>query len=252
MENNKIRQRLNELISSAAYKEDFNKLIHQILLNRKRKYLRFVSTLLPKDWDGDLKKMTQDISFAQFERILRSETINNFWILIPSLHLNFIDKWDIQYFFNPTENIPFNFNPFIQRFPVLPCFPSTSGRIYDRIGAHEMAMANPRTAPSDPYKLYVGIDVRFPLKIIFREVKKQIKEWRDEVVPSMPTLKGRPKSKANTLEMIRGIWEKQCRGKRLTGYQKSKIISEGLGHDRDPITIYRHYLPMIEKEKKSR
>ena len=250
MEEIEIKERLNELILSEAYKKDFNKLLRKIHSNRNRKSLRFAcGGLIPKNWNGDPKKIIRNISFAQFESTLRSPNINNFRISIPGPYLSFIDKWQVEYFFDPTKSTPFNFNPFVKIHPVSPCFPSASGRVYDTICENEMAIENPRTARSTPYKLYIGIDVRFPLGVITGEVKKQVGGWRDAVVPSVPKRKGRPKSKATISMAIRKILEKHPDWSKLSKSQQAKRISEELikGDYRDavlePISIMRRYLP---------
>jgi hypothetical protein len=249
MKDTGVFEKLNNLAWSEAYRKDFSDLIQRILSKGKTKaQKKFESHFPPKDWNGDLKKATTGVPFDQFKRILKFGNISDYRILIPNAYLDFIRKWDLEYFFDPTQAIPPCFNPFIKRSPVLPCFPSTSGRVYDTRAEFELAMANPRTFAPDHHKLYVAIDVRFPVKAIVGELRKQCREWRKMVVPSAPSLR-RPKSKYSTLASMKVIWEKNCKGKGLSKNRQARIIQQRSEYPIVESTIRKHYLPRLLVEK---
>lgn len=243
MEERILRERLAELRENDEYHNDFNKLKREILSKSKIKRGFLIKWHIPEDWDGDLNKVSQKIPFRQFKNILSTENVNDWWVLIPTSYFPFKERWDVEYFFDPTKRSPNNFQPFKRKHPVIPCFPPMSEREFDALPEGNF----------EPYKLHLEVDINFPIKEILREVRKEIKEWKDDLSLKVKSPRGRPKSKYSRLILMKEIFKNQCAGHRLGAHRESEILHRTLipilGDKETPSvsTIMRHHLPAIRK-----
>lgn len=72
----------------------------------------------PRDLIEDPYPRQQDyenIPLEKVKRILRHENINDHWVVIPNRYRDFMEKWGLEFLFDPMKECPRGFNPFDSR-----------------------------------------------------------------------------------------------------------------------------------------
>ncbi len=271
-----INESLTELAETRAYQRGFSELIAKITSQKTAKALRFTTWHWPMEWDGDFKKVTQNISLAQFKKILKEGKVNESYILIPDSYSNFKDRWQIDFFFDPRRSRPNDFCPFsfTRRPMVRPCFPPMSEDHYEKIIREQVPRkGRGRATPGQlrlvtilwnqlynryddwnakdgdsASKLFLEIDVEIPLKKIIKCVTKEIALWRKAATPYVAARRGRPESKMRNLRRARAILEANPQLQNLSKAQRAMMIHEELERTQgakaqEASTILRWYLP---------
>jgi hypothetical protein len=104
-------------------------------------------------------------------------------------------------------------------------------------------------------RLFVSLPEYLDIRTFFEEFKSLLSKIHHDFFQT--NYRGAPKTKPDQLEFLKKIWQTKCENKGLSKNQQAKILSEELNNQSDgvklePITIVRHYLPLINKEKRGK
>jgi hypothetical protein len=190
-------KRLCELKESQDYKEEFQKIKSKIL-SKRIKVDKFTSlyiiSAIPKrerleTWFEYIKRVQKDhplsYSINKIREILENGNINEHVILIPKGFEKFKNRYDLDYFFDPTKDSPRNFNPFHHRTSVTTCFPvfTRRGFVKDKIWEiwepsdlyyRPRTLYDPNKVDSNDSKVCLEIDMDASMDEIKREVAEAI------------------------------------------------------------------------------
>ncbi|MGD1154035.1 MAG: hypothetical protein ABR911_14330 [Syntrophales bacterium] len=99
-------------------------------------------------------------------------------------------------------------------------------------------------------KLFVSLPKYLDIRSFFEKYRALLSKTHRDFYQT--SYKKRPKTKADQLEFMREAWERKCKGRKLSKNQQAMILSEEMKHQLEPLTIIRHYLPLIGKEKRDK
>lgn len=261
-----IIERLSILILSKEYQNDFKK-FKQEILSRKEKFQYYSGWVVNfdeeeferlgrREYD---KKYPLRVSSEDVKVFLKDGNINDHLICIPRDYSDFKKRWNLTYFFDPLKDYRKSFNPFEYKFPVIPCLGPFHRKQEipndpDLLVIRHKGFFDPK---DDYYKAWIEVDTREPMKVLRQEIDEVIQWYKRNRKPEGKSQRGRPRKRYSQLKEMIKIWEEHCEGHKLGNYEQSQIIYSALkeSHGDDspwPVTISRHYLPMIKKATKNK